>query len=255
MNIRLKTPQDIEKLKKGGQHLHRILRELVPLVKVGVSSEDIDKQALVLARACGAEPAFLNYQPEGVERPFPASICISVNEVVVHGIPNERPVIFEEGDLVTLDMGLIFEGLITDSAITIPVGEVDAESKALIKHTKKALEIGISAVKLGGHIGDIGSAISEYVDQTGFFPADDLAGHGVGYKVHEDPFVPNTGIRGKGPKIVSGMVLAIEPMLLVGSSEVIFESDSYTVRTKSGGRSAHFEHTIAITDNGVEILT
>ncbi len=253
--IRVKKPEDIEKLRVGGAHHKEILNTLKDLVVPGASSEVLDKEAERLVRQMGDEPAFLGYRPESSKRPFPATLCVSVNDVIVHGIPNESPVIFKEGDIVTLDLGLKHDGMITDSAITVPVGKVDAESRRLIEATREALYKGIKAVKAGRHTGDIGHAIDSYVQGTGFFSAEDLAGHGVGYEVHEEPYVPNWGERGEGPELVAGMVIAIEPMLCVGSGKVVFDKDQYTVRTKKGGRSAHFEHTVLVTDKGYEILT
>ena len=253
--IRTKTPSDIEKLRVGGRHHSEILNKLAKLVVPGLSSDTLDKKAEMLVREYGDTPAFLGYRPESAKRPYPATLCVSVNDVIVHGIPNENPIVFKDGDIVTLDLGLSHEGLITDAAVTVPIGEVDAESRKLIGSTKEALYKGIKVIKPGRHVGDIGSAIENYVKNTGFFLAEDLAGHGVGYEVHEDPYVPNTGNRGEGPELLAGMVIAIEPMLCVGSGKVVFNRDQYTVRTKDGGRSAHFEHTVLVTDNGYDILT
>jgi len=253
--IRTKSPSDIEKLREGGRHHADILKKLAELVVPGVSSDILDKEAERMVRGYGDTPAFLGYRPESAKRPYPATLCVSVNDVIVHGIPNENPVVLKDGDIVTLDLGLSHEGLITDAAITVPVGEIDAESRKLVGATKESLYKGIKIIKPGRHIGDIGSAIESYVKNTSFFLAEDLAGHGVGYDVHEDPYVPNIGKRGEGPELMPGMVIAIEPMLCVGSGKVVFNRDQYTVRTKNGGRSAHFEHTVLVTDNGYDILT
>ena len=253
--IRTKSPSDIEKLRAGGKHHAEILKKLAELVAPGVSSDVLDKEAEMLVREYGDTPAFLGYRPESAKRPYPATLCVSVNEVIVHGIPNENPVVLEDGDIVTLDLGLSHEGMITDAAVTVAVGKIDAESRKLIGATREALYRGIKAIKPGRHIGDIGYAIESYVKNTGFFLAEDLAGHGVGYDVHEDPYVPNTGKHGEGPELLSGMVIAVEPMLCVGGGKVSFDRDQYTVRTKNRYKSAHFEHTVLVTDKGCDILT
>ncbi len=252
--ITYKTKEEIEILREGGRRLAAILRELSGKVVPGVSSMEIDSMAKVLAESTGDTPAFLGYRPEGVKKAYPASICISINEEVVHGMPSEKK-IFKDGDIVTLDMGLKHKGLITDSAITVIVGEGDKEAKQLVAATKAALRKGISAAKPGNTIGDIGFAIESFVSPLGYGQAEGLAGHGVGYHLHEDPYVPNTGKQGTGAKLKVGMVIAIEPMLTEGTDEVVFDRDGYTVRTKDGSRSAQFEHTVAITENGPLILT
>lgn len=253
--ISLKTPEEIKVLHEGGKRLSAILRALEKETKVGVSTADLNALAEKLIQEGGDKPAFLGYTAEGSKRAYPAAVCISVNDIVVHGIPNENPIILKSGDIVTLDLGLVHGGLFTDSAITVQIGKTDPQGKELVRSTREALLRGIKAAVLGGRIGDIGYAIESYVKKTPFFLAEQLAGHGVGYMVHEDPYVPNTGRKGQGEKLVSGMVLAIEPMLCEGSGKVFFEKDDYTVRTRDGGRAAHFEHTIAITENGVIVLT
>lgn len=253
--IRLKTAEEITKLREGGRHHAEILNKLKGVVKPGISTLDLDKEAERLVREFRDEPAFLGYRPENARSPYPATLCVSVNEVIVHGIPNKNPITLKEGDIVTLDLGLKHEGLITDSAITVPVGKVSKESSKLIEATREALSVGIKAIKPGRHIGDIGNAIERYAQDTDFYLADDLAGHGVGYDVHEEPYVPNWGEKGEGEKLVPGMVLAVEPMLCVGSSKVDFDRDEYTVRTKNGLNSAHFEHTVVVTETGYMILT
>lgn len=253
--IRLKTPEEIEILKEGGKRHAEILNILGSLVKPGVSTHFLEEESLRLIEEGGDKPAFLGFKPRFAKRAFPASICISVNDEIVHGIPNESPRILKEGDIVSLDLGIIHKGLITDAAITVPVGKVDETSQKLIDTTKLSLMRGIEKAKLGGNIGDIGFAISEVVDKSDFALAEDLAGHGVGFDVHEDPFVPNFGVRGEGEKLVAGLVLAIEPMLNVGTGKIKVMSDGYTIKTRDGKKSAHFEHTIAITEKGTIILT
>tara|TARA_B100001540_G_C15744188_1_gene613727 strand:- start:37 stop:810 length:774 start_codon:yes stop_codon:yes gene_type:complete len=255
MGILIKKEEDIEKLRVGGKHHAEILQRLKKEVEVGVSTADIDRKAGELLSEYGDESAFLGYTPERTRRAFPSVMCISVNEVIVHGIPAENPVVLKEGDIVTLDLGVVHDGMITDAAITVVVGQGDAVVEKLVKDTERALYAGIEAIQPDGHVGDISAAIEAYTDTTGFSPAHDLAGHGVGYYVHEDPYVPNEGKKGTGPRLVPGMVIAIEPMLCEGSGVVDFDPDEYTVRTKDGLRSAHFEHTVLITHDGYEILT
>ena len=253
--INLKSKEDIEKMREGGKRLAFILNELKKAAKPGVSTKELDDLAYSLTIEKGDTPAFLDYKPYGASRPYPASACISINDEIVHGIPNESEKILKKGDIVSLDMGLIHEGLVVDSAITVPVGVVDADAKRLLKATREALDAGIKAVKLGGHIGDIGFAIENVAKKYKYSLAEGLCGHGVGYSVHEDPFVPNYGRIGEGPEIKAGLVIAIEPMLNEGTGKTKIAKDNWTYLTKDGKRSAHFEHTIAITEDGVEILT
>jgi methionyl aminopeptidase len=203
----------------------------------------------------GDESAFLNYKPKGARRPFPASLCVSINDEIVHGIPNEHPKILKEGDIVSIDLGLRHGNLITDHAITVPVGKVSPEAKKLLEVTKKSLEVAIAAAKPGKKTGDIGYAIEKYVRPHGFGIVEELAGHGVGYSVHEDPFVPNFGVPNEGAPLRPGMVLAIEPMLTLGGPNIVVDKDGYTILTEDGTLAAHFEHTIVITEKGAEILT
>lgn len=253
--IKLKTKEEIAIMKEGGARLSYILQSLARATKVGTTTSELDELAYRLTTEGGDRPSFLDYMPYGASRPYPASVCISVNDAIVHGIPNEEPYSIQDGDVVSIDMGLIHKGLFLDSAITIAVGKADQKAKDLIHATREALEAGIAAVRLGGHIGDIGAAISAVARKSGFSLAEGLCGHGVGYAVHEDPYVPNDGVSGDGPELVPGLVIAIEPMLNEGSSKIKLLKDGYTYVTKDGGRSAHFEHTVAITENGIEVLT
>lgn len=253
--IRLKTPEEIEILREGGKRLADILSILASKVAPGVSSFELEEVALRLIKEGDDKPAFLGYRPQGAKRPFPAALCLSINEEIVHGIPNEVERIIKEGDIVSLDFGLLHRGLITDAAVTVPAGIIDEQSKKLIETTRLALDRGIAAAKPGNTIGDIGAAISKVVSQSGFTLAENLVGHGVGYKVHEDPYVPNFGIAGRGEKLVPGLVIALEPMVNVGKANNKILSDGYTIITCDGSRSAHFEHTIAITEKGNIILT
>lgn len=253
--VRLKTEEEIEILREGGKRHREILSLLGKLVKPGVSTMILEEEALRLIKEGSDKAAFLGYKPEGAKRTFPAALCVSINDEIVHGIPNEVERIINEGDIVSLDLGLLHKGLITDAAITVPAGVINDESRKLIEITKKALECGIKNAKPGKKTGDIGFAISEVVHQSGFTLAKGLTGHGVGYRVHEDPLVPNFGEEGEGEELIAGMVIAIEPMVNVGKSGIKVSSDGYTIKTRDGSRSAHFEHTVAITEKGNIILT
>lgn len=253
--IKLKTPEEIEILREGGARLAEILSALASKVVPGVSALALEEEARRLIDEGGDRPAFLGYRPHGAKRPFPAALCVSVNDEIVHGIPNEAEKIIKDGDIVSLDFGISHRGLITDAATTVPVGEIDEESKRLIETTRTALASGIETALPGKTIGDIGAAISKVVQESGFTLAESLVGHGVGYRVHEDPFVPNFGVAGRGEKLVPGLVIALEPMVNIGKSGIKMSSDGYTIRTRDGSRSAHFEHTVAITEKGNIILT
>ena len=253
--VTIKTKEEIAILREGGKRLAFILSELKKAVKPGVSTDTLNTLAEKLAREKGDVPSLLGYRPKGAKRPYPASVCISLNNEVVHGIPNENPKILKDGDLISFDMCLTHKGLITDSAITVPVGDVDAVAKKLIAVTEESLYAGIKSAKGNKHIGDIGFAVERVAKANNFSVVEDLCGHGVGYKVHEDPYVPNYGDRGVGEKLKSGMVLAIEPMLTEGGKNVFLDSDGYTYKTVDGSQSAHFEHTVVITNGEPEILT
>lgn len=231
-----------------------ILNFVAKKVKAGVSTYELDQYARKLIKELGDEPAFLNYKPEGASYPYPAALCVSVNDEVVHGIPKKEHIL-KEGDIVCIDAGLKHKGLFTDSAITVPVGKADKASMKLMEVTKEALRAGISAAKGGGRVGDIGYAIESFVKPYGFGIVRILSGHGVGKKIHEDPYVPNYGEKGTGPKLTPGMVIAIEPMLNLGGEDVVLADDDYTYKTSDGSKSAHFEHTILITEKNPEILT
>ncbi len=253
--ITIKTKEDIKILREGGKRHAFILRELSAMVRPGLPVAELDRRARELVAEGGDTASFLNYTPGGASRPYPAALCVSVNEEVVHGIPNEGDRILAEGDIVSLDFGLTHKGLITDAAVTVPVGKVSPELMQLMDITKKALLAGIKAAKGGKRVGDIGNAIERFVLPYGYGVVDELSGHGVGYEVHEDPFVPNFGQPGKGELLKPGLVIAIEPMLNIGTHEVVLEKDGYTFRTADGKPSAHFEHTVVITKGEAEILT
>jgi methionyl aminopeptidase len=253
--ITLKTDEDVVILREGGQKLARVLRIISEAVRPGVSAHDLNELGDKLIREDGDRPAFFNYTPSGAKRPYPASVCISLNDEIVHGIPNESLKILKEGDIVTIDAGLVHKDRYVDAAITVPVGKIDASAEKLLQVTKGALNAGIGAVKAGNTTGDIGFAIQKYVEPHGFGIVRELCGHGVGFGVHEDPFVPNYGVKGRGARLKAGMVIAIEPMLNEGGADIKLDKDGYTYRTKDGSRSAHFEHTILVTEKGAVVLT
>ena len=253
--IRLKTKEDIRALKEAGKVHGEILNKLDRFCAPGISTLDIDNEASRLISEAGMKPAFLGYKPKGVTRPYPASICVSVNEEIVHGVPNEDPRIIKEGDLVSIDLGLLHEGMVTDAAITACVGNCSKEKLRLSRDTRESLEEGIAAMEHGGNIGDIGAAISRYAQRTPFSVVKYLCGHGVGYSVHEDPFVPNVNRKGTGPVLEEGLVIAIEPMLTTGSGEITLTDNGFTYVTKEGTPSAHWEHTVAVTEKGIEVIT
>jgi methionyl aminopeptidase len=253
--IKLKTKEEIEIMAEGGKILAEIIRRIGEKVKPGVVTSYLEDEALKIFKELGAKPAFLNYSPQGAKRPYPAALCVSINDEIVHGIPNENPQTLEEGDIVTLDSGVLYKGLITDHAITFPVGEISKENRKLLTVTRESLSSGIKAAVVGGRIGDIGSAIQKHGDNNGYGICDSLCGHGVGYEVHEDPYVPNFGRAGTGDVLEEGMVIAIEPMFTRGTDDVNCLSDGYTYVTSDGSNSAHFEHTVAITKDGPIILT
>lgn len=246
---------DLDRLREGGRRLAEILELLAAEVMPGVSTTALNDRAEALIREQGDIPAFLNYSPEGASRPYPAALCVSINDEIVHGIPNEMPKILKEGDIVSLDLGLIHGGLITDAAVTVGVGKLDAKAVVLIDATREALAAGIAAARGGNTIGDIGNAIDAMAARRDFSIPYELGGHGVGRKVHEEPHVPNFGEPHEGALLVPGMVLALEPMLCEGEGRIREIGDGYTLSTADGSRSAHFEHTVLITEGEAEILT
>jgi methionyl aminopeptidase len=261
--VRLKSTEEIAILREGGRRLALILSALKDMVKPGISSAELEAEALRLCEHYEGKPAFKGYTPHGADRPFPSALCLTVNDGVVHGIPDEHPFELGAGDLVTLDMGLVYRGFITDAAITIGVGDIDMldkKARALLEAGEKCLEAGIFAARAGNKTGDIGHAISttlQYYQKTfGFHFAEGLGGHGVGHSVHEDPFVPNFSRPHQGVLLQPGLVIAIEPIINEKGDGIVLEDDGYTIKTADGGRSVHFEHTIVITESGeAEILT
>ncbi len=251
----IKTEEEIKILREAGRRLAVVLDAVIAKVRPGISTAELDTMARELILVDGDTPAFLNYKPYGASRPFPATLCVSVNDAVVHGIPNENPRKLAEGDIVGIDIGLVHRRMIVDMAKTVPVGKIDAAVEKLLAATKESLLRGIGAALAGNRVGDIGAAIETYAKPFGYGIVEELGGHGVGHFVHEEPYIPNVGNPGKGPKLLPGMVLAIEPMLNLGSREIKLDTDGYTWKTVDGKRSAHFEHTIVITSSEPDILT
>ena len=265
-NIKLKTDlTTIKNLRESGKRLAKVLNTISKEIKAGVKLSDLNILAHKLiteskdGKADKDKPAFLNYMPAGAAYPYPASICISVNHAVVHGIPDDY--ILKEGDIVSIDSGINHKSMISDHALTIGVGKISKENQELLRVAKEALSEGIKAAINGNYVNDISKAIENFIKaeekkiKIKFGIVKILSGHGVGYKVHEEPFIPNFDDGVRGPKLVSGMVLAIEPMINLGTDEVYLGEDGYTFYTKDGKNSAHFEHTILITKDKPEILT
>jgi len=253
--IKYKTEEEIAIMREGGKIHARILKEVAKKIKPGVKTDALNTYAEQLIDEAGCTASFLGYQPYDAKRPYPASLCVSINEEIVHGIPNEGGRLLFEGDIVSLDMGLTYQNFITDAALTVPVGKVSKEAQALIQATREALDRAIKAMRLHGHIGDIGDAVMQVAMKYGFGIIEGLSGHGVGYSVHEEPFVPNKAKRGEGPELKEGLVIAIEPMFSLGSRDIKKLSNGYTFITRDKSLSAHFEHTVAVTKNGIEVLT
>ncbi len=243
-----KTEKEISFLREGGQLLGEILRRVATEVKVGKTGQELNSLAEDLIVKTGGIPSFKNYHG------FPAGLCVSLNQTVVHGIPNNIP--FQEGDLVGLDVGMQYKGLYTDTALTVAVGKVNKESEQLLNVTKKALDIGLSKVSPHNYIGDIGAAIEEYIKPFGYGIVRDLCGHGVGRAVHEEPAVLNYDTGEKGDKMFPGLVIAIEPMIIMGGSpKVITAEDNWAVNSQDESLTAHFEHTVAVTKSGHIVIT
>jgi methionyl aminopeptidase len=253
MSVIIKTEKEIEIIREGGKILSEILAKVVEKVKPGISTFELDKYAFNLIKENGGEPAFLNYKPDGALSAYPASLCTSVNNEIVHGIPNKNKIL-KEGDIISLDLGLKHKGLFTDHAVTVPIGKISKKAQELLDATKEALMVGIDSARGGNTVGDIGNAIEKFVGHK-YGIVRELSGHGVGKKIHEDPYIPNFGKKGKGQKLIPGMIIAIEPMLNLGKAGIVNMSDGYTVKTADGSISAHFEHTILITGGEAEILT
>lgn len=253
--VKIKTEEEIEILKEGGRKLSLILDELEKLVRPGVTTKDLDTACEKMMKEKGGVAVLKGYQPDGSDVPYPSALCTSVNSVVVHGIPSEY--VLKEGDIVGLDTCFLYQGMITDSARTVAVGKISKQDKKLMDVTKEAMYAGIDVARPGKTTRDIGKAVEKILNQHGFGTPTILGGHGVGYKVHEEPYVPNYDMGGSTTKLLPGMVITVEPMLIAGGTDDVYTDgkDGYSVYTKDGSKSAHFEHTIVITKNGAEILT
>lgn len=250
--IHIKTERDLDKMRQAGRIVAEVLARIEERVAPGVTTGELNALAEEIIRKRGAIPSFLGYPP-GSAHPFPATICASVNEELVHGIPGPR--VLREGDILSVDVGAIYEGYHGDAAMTFPVGQVDAEAWRLLDVTKGALEAGIAAARAGQRCGDISAAIQEYVEVRGFNVVREYTGHGIGRQMHEEPQVPNYGQRGQGVQLRAGMTIALEPMVLSADYRVRVLDDHWTVVSIDGRLNAHFEHTIVIRDGEAEILT
>jgi len=275
----IKNQKELEILREGGKKLAAVLNEAAHYAIAGVSARELDDLAEKLILKAGGAPSFKGYKVKGAPMPYPGSLCVSINDEVVHGLPTDR--VLKSGDIVGLDIGMRWpseDGLYTDTAMTVLVPRggtlpssksdfktpkksdffpdgVEERGRRLINATKKSLEVGIAQVRAGAHAGDIGYAIQKYLEKEGFGVVRELVGHGVGRAVHEDPEVPNFGKKGTGPELVEGMLIALEPMATEGNPKVKLASDGWTWLTRDGSRAAHFEHTIVVTRTGAEILT
>ncbi len=248
MAIILKSQQEIEVLYDGGQRLAQVLHKLSLLARPGVSTYDIDVAAREYVREQGGTPSFLGYHD------FPAAVCISVNEAIVHGLPRKEDIL-QDGDIVGIDIGMWYGGLCNDTALTVAVGRPSEKVQQLLQVTQESLYLGLAQCVDGKRVGDVGAVISGHIEPHGYGIVRDLVGHGVGKKVHEEPQVPNIGTAGEGVVLKNGMVLAIEPMVNLGGDDVMLHEDDWTYVTKDGTYSAHFEHTVAITPSGPRVLT
>ncbi|KPK99923.1 MAG: methionine aminopeptidase [candidate division Zixibacteria bacterium SM23_73_3] len=245
--IELKTEREIQIIKDNGKILAKTVRLIGERITPGTKTKELDYLAEDFIKKHGAYPAFKGY------RGFPSSICVSINNEVVHGIPGER--VIQEGEIVSVDIGVFKDGYYADGAYTYPVGEVPTEAQRLVWVTQQALESALPFVREGGYLSDISFAIQSFVEENGFSVVRDLVGHGIGKRMHEEPQIPNFGAPGQGVMLKKGMVLAIEPMVNVGSYEIDTRDDHWTIVTRDGSLSAHFEHTVAVTENGAEVLT
>ena len=245
--IILKSADEIAIMRKAGAIVAEVMARLKESVSPGITTLDLDKIAQTWIKKLGAKPTFVGYMG------YPKSLCVSINEEVVHGIPGKR--LINSGDVVSIDCGVTFNGFVADHAETVIVGSVDTQTEALVNDTKRSLEIGIDVVKIDSRIGDIGHAIQSFAESKNYGVVRDFVGHGIGRRMHEEPQIPNFGRHGSGPRIQAGMVLALEPMLNLGTPDVKILKDGWTVVTKDGKCSAHFEHTVAVTQTGVQLLT
>jgi len=242
----LKTPGEIELMDQANRIVLKVLDEVGAIIAPGVTPRELDRLAEKVIRGAGAVPAFLNY------RGYPATLCISVDDVIVHGIPND--VSLKEGQIVGIDCGVVYKGYFGDAARTFAVGEVGEEARRLLRVTEEALRLAVEQVRPGGRLSDIGYAVQLHAEKHGFSVVREFSGHGIGTSLHEDPQVPNYGKPGKGPKLRPGLVLAIEPMVNAGKAGVRMDADGWTARTEDGSPSAHFEFSVAVTASGARVL-
>jgi len=243
-----KSPAEIEKMRRSGRIVRQVLEMLREMVAPGVSTMDLERAADKMIRALGAQPAFKGYYD------YPCVLCTSINQEIVHGIPNERRVL-KSGDVVSIDCGAVLDGYYGDAAITVPVGKLAPKVAKLLEVTEASLYRAIAVARVANTVGDVGAAVQQLVEENGFSIVREFVGHGIGTRLHEDPQVPNYGVPGHGPKLREGMVLAIEPMVNAGRPGVVLLDDKWTAVSEDGSCSAHFEHCVAITNNGPDILT
>ncbi len=251
----VRTKEDIAILREGGKRLARHVRVLSEMAKVGVTSLELETKAREMVAQDGDTMAFFGYKSKRDKHGYPSGLCVSVNDVIVHSPASENGAVFQEGDVVCIDFGIKHKGLFTDHARTVIVGKGSAEDIRLVKGTEEALDVGIKEAKLGNTTGDIGHAVERIAAKYKFGFPKNLSGHGVGLEVHEEPYVPNYGAPKSGTKLVEGLVIAIEPMMTLGSGELFVDKDGHSYRTKDGSRTAHSEDTVLITKDGPEILT
>ena len=253
MGARTKSEKDIKILKEGGQKLSSTLGKIIELVRPGLSAFSLELEARRIIKEYGGRPSFLNYRPDYTSKPFPAALCVSVNETIVHGLPKKN-LIFKPGDVVSLDIGMKYKGLFTDMAYTVVLGKASSRIQKLVGTVRKSLGKAIKKARIGNYVGDISSTIEKAIKKEGFFPICELTGHGVGYAVHEEPYVLNCGEAGAGLELKEGLVLALEPMTSLGTGKILqMKDDSF--RTLDGSVSAHFEQTVAITKKGPVVIT
>lgn len=248
MLTRVKTPAEIEAMRQSGQMLAKVLAHLKTYIAVGMTTKQLADEAKKVLRSLGGQPTFLGYQG------FPDVLCVSINDEVVHGIPSDKKVI-ANGDIVSMDFGVTYKGMITDAAISVVVGKGAKKDLALVATTEASLDAAIEIMRDGVRTGDIGAAVQAVLEPAGYGIVRDLVGHGVGHALHEDPNIPNHGKQDTGPSLVAGMTIAVEPMATLGSHAVFTDNDGWTIRSRDGSRAAHFEHTILVTEVGAEVLT
>ncbi len=246
--IEIKTPAEIESMRKASRVVAEVLKELKPLVKPGVTTAELDKFAERRVRELGAVPAFLGY------RGYPATLCVSINEEIVHGIPSPKRTV-RAGDIVSLDMGAVIEGFYGDAAVTVAAGAISPQARRLMEVTSRSLDEALAAVRAGARLGDVCHAVEKYAVANGMSVVREFTGHGIGRHLHEEPSIPNFGRPGSGPVLKAGMTLAIEPMLCLGGADVVVKNDGWTAVSADGSLAAHYEHTIAVTEDGCDVLS